>query len=116
MVRDVFNLEKIEDFIKRNLTSLGVDPGLPTDMHKAVLEAEGIMVDATGAGWTIFRRTCRCDRTRDCGHWFVHAQLGKKDILNHGIDRPYEDILTIDPAPRRSMIVVPDMAGVGGGR
>ena len=116
MVRDVFNLEKIEDFIKRNLTHLGVDTGLPADMHKKVLEAEGIMVDATGAGWTIFRRTCRCDRTRDCGHWRVHAQLGKKDILNRGIDRPYEDVLTIDPASRRSMIVVPELSFVEGKR
>ena len=110
---DVFCLEKIEDFIKRNLTHLGVDPGLPEDMHRAVLEAEGIMVDASGAGWTILRRTCRCDRTMDCAHWFVHAQLGKKDILNRGMNREYEDVLTVDPAPRRPQIVVPDLSYAG---
>ena len=110
---DVFNLEKIEDFIKRNLVHLGIDPGLPADMHQAALQNEGIKIDATGAGWTIFRRTCRCDRSRECAHWAVHAQLGKKDILNHGFDRPYEDMLTIDPAPRKLIFVAPAFAGVG---
>lgn len=113
---DVFCLEKIEDFIKRNLTHLGIDPGLPADMHKEVMRQEGIEIDATGAGWTIFRRTCSCDRTRNCGHWEIHAQLGKKDILNKGIDRQYEDVLTIDPAPRRAMVVVAQMPYEKAGR
>ena len=110
--KDVFNLEKIEDFIKRNLVHLGIDPGLPEDMHKAAMQNEGIKIDATGAGWTIFRRTCRCDRSQECAHYFVHAQLGKKDILQQGVDRQYEDVLTIDPAPRKLIFVAPAFAGM----
>ena len=86
---DAYDLEQINDFIKRNLDVMGYDTDMDPDMLRSIIDADGVVVGGDRNGFYIKKKG------------MIIAHLSRKAILRDKDDpEDCDDTETVDPARR----------------
>ena len=99
-----FDMEKIGDFLDRNLIELGFDVTMDPETLKDIVAAAGWRVEMDAQGWHIVRHRAECVAGGRCHadcRRLVRATLPLRDCLNDkGLREEHPLVQGVDPARR----------------